>query len=220
LTAHPDLRTPLAFCDLSQPERPRILMQRGESAPDWELGPEALDAVDLRSATLVVVAGTMLWREPSRALLQRALDGAPSAVRVLDLDWRPGLWASRAPYAPLATAAARHATVVVGSPDELAAAAGGPGEVLALGPRVVVEKRGPEGAVVHQAGKAPVPVAAPTVATRDALGPGDALVAALAWRLLQGDDPVAAAGVACRAGAHVAARVGCASVMPTAAELA
>jgi sugar/nucleoside kinase (ribokinase family) len=64
-----------------------------------------------------------------------------------------------------------------------------------------------------------VTVAAPPVVTRDGLGPGDALVAALAWRLLQGDDPVAAAEVACRAGAHVAARVGCASVMPTDADL-
>jgi 5-dehydro-2-deoxygluconokinase len=220
LVVDTERRTPLAFCDLSDPTHPRILVARGETAPDWEAGPEHLDRVDLAGARLVVGAGTMLWRDASRQLLLVAMERASGALRVLDLDWRPPLWAGRADYGLLARAAIRSADVVVGSPEEIAAAAGDVAAVHELGPRLVVAKRGLRGAVVHRAGEEPVEVAVEAVDTVDALGPGDALVAALAWRLLAGDDPVEAARVGCRAGAHVAARVGCASAMPRPPELA
>jgi 5-dehydro-2-deoxygluconokinase len=220
LVTDSERRTPLTFCDLSDPTHPRILVTRGETAPDWEAGPEALDSVDLAAARVVIGAGTMLWRDASRQLLLVALERSAAALRVLDLDWRPQLWAGRADYGLMARAAIRSADVVVGSPEEVAAAAGDVAGVHALGPRLVVAKRGLRGAVVHRAGEESVELTVEPVDTIDALGPGDALVAALAWRLLAGDDPVDATRVACRAGAHVAARVGCASAMPRPPELA
>ena len=48
---------------------------------------------------------------------------------------------------------------------------------------------------------------------------GDAFAAAFGWRLLRGDQPAAAAAVANRAGAHVAARLGCSIAMPTEGDL-
>jgi 5-dehydro-2-deoxygluconokinase len=52
------------------------------------------------------------------------------------------------------------------------------------------------------------------------LGAGDAFAAALGWRLLRGDAPAEAAAVANRAGAHVAARLGCSLAMPYEGDLA
>jgi 5-dehydro-2-deoxygluconokinase len=51
------------------------------------------------------------------------------------------------------------------------------------------------------------------------LGAGDAFAAALGWRLLRGDTPAQAAALANRAGAHVAARLGCSIAMPTEGDL-
>ena len=48
---------------------------------------------------------------------------------------------------------ARMADVVLGSDEEITAAAGAnePGRILRLGPRTLVQKHGPDGATVHDA---------------------------------------------------------------------
>ncbi|NOW00690.1 ribokinase [Isoptericola chiayiensis] len=73
-------------------------------------------------------------------------------------------------------------------------------ELLALGPRSVVLTMGGAGAVVAGA-DGPVVVPSPRVAAVDTTGAGDAFAGALATRLAAGDDLVAAARTAVRAGA-------------------
>jgi len=75
-------------------------------------------------------------------------------------------------------------------------------ELLGLGPRSVVLTMGGAGAVVAGADDdGPVVVPSPRVAAVDTTGAGDAFAGALATRLAAGDDLVAAARTAVRAGA-------------------
>ena len=68
-------------------------------------------------------------------------------------------------------------------------------------------------------GAGPVSVPAHEVQVVNGLGAGDAFGAAFGWRLLRGDAPAQAAAVANRAGAHVAARLGCSIAMPDEGDL-
>jgi 5-dehydro-2-deoxygluconokinase len=140
---------------------------------------------------------------------------------VLDLDWRPMLWPDPADYAAAVRVCARMVDVVLGSDEEIAAAAGAnePARLLALGAGTLVHKHGPDGATVYAGGRAGERIDAHAVDVVNGLGAGDAFAAALGWRLLHGDTAAEAAAVANRAGAHVAARLGCSVAMPTEGDL-
>jgi 5-dehydro-2-deoxygluconokinase len=223
LGVHPTLRTALAFCEAWPPDRFPITFYRTPTCPDWEVAPGALDLAAIAAAPLVYVSGTGLAREPSRlatmAVAEARADGAGTTV--LDLDWRPMLWDDPADYAAAVRVCARMADVVLGSDEEITAAAGAndPARLLALGPRVMVQKHGPDGASVHLRDGGHARIAAHPVAVVNGLGAGDAFAAALGWRLLRGDTPAQAAALANRAGAHVAARLGCSIAMPTEGDL-
>jgi 5-dehydro-2-deoxygluconokinase len=218
LSVHPVLRTALAFCEAWPPDRFPITFYRTPTCPDWEITTGALDLDALAQPPLAYVSGTAFAVEPSRlattAVMERRAGGPGTTV--LDLDWRPVLWDDPADYAAAMRVAARMARVVLGSDEEIEAAVGAPdpAPLLALGAEVVAHKHGPRGATVHQAGADAVSVPAPRVEVVNGLGAGDAFAAAFGWRLLRGDDPAGAAAVASRAGAHVAARLGCSIAMP------
>jgi 5-dehydro-2-deoxygluconokinase len=223
LGVHPTLRTALAFCEAWPPDRFPITFYRTPTCPDWEVAPGALDLPAIAAAPLVYVSGTGLAREPSRlatmAVAEARTEGAGTTV--LDLDWRPMLWDDPADYAAAVRVCARMADVVLGSDEEITAAAGvnEPARLLALGPDVMVQKHGPDGATVHMRDGGHARIAAHPVAVVNGLGAGDAFAAALGWRLLRGDTPAQAAALANRAGAHVAARLGCSIAMPTEGDL-
>ena len=223
LGVHPTLRTALAFCEAWPPDRFPITFYRTPTCPDWELTPGGLDLAAIAAAKLVFVSGTGLAREPSRlatmAVVEATSDG--DATTVLDLDWRAMLWDDPADYAAAVRVCARMADVVLGSDEEITAAAGAnePGRILRLGPRTLVQKHGPDGATVHGRDGTSERIAPHPVAVVNGLGAGDAFAAALGWRLLRGDTAARAAEVANRAGAHVAARLGCSIAMPNEGDL-
>ncbi len=221
LLVHPALRTALAFCEAWPPDRFPITFYRTPTCPDWEIRPAQIDLPALARVPLAYMSGTALAREPSRLTTLAALEARREGITILDLDWRPMLWDDPADYAAAIRVAARSADVVLGSDEEIEAAAGAndAGRILALGPGTVVHKHGPEGATVHRAGAAPARIPAHPVEVVNGLGAGDAFAAALGWRLLRGDDAAAAAAVANRAGAHVAGRLGCSIAMPTPEEI-
>jgi 5-dehydro-2-deoxygluconokinase len=223
LGVHPTLRTALAFCEAWPPDRFPITFYRTPTCPDWELTPSALDLAAIAVAPLVYVSGTGLAREPSRLATMAVVEarsGGP-ATTVLDLDWRSMLWDDPADYAAAVRVCARMADVVLGSDEEITAAAGAnePGQILRLGPRTLVQKHGPDGATVHAGDGTSERIAAHPVDVVNGLGAGDAFAAALGWRLLRGDTAARAAAVANRAGAHVAARLGCSIAMPNEGDL-
>ena len=139
----PDLRTPVAFCELFPPDDFPLLFYREPTAPDLCIEPRSSTSSALAVAPLVWTTGTGLSREPSRSATLAALDAraGEAGITVHDLDDRPMLWPDGESHAPWAREAVARATVVVGNQAEAAVAVGEgtPREqaerLLALGPR-------------------------------------------------------------------------------------
>ena len=220
-----DLPTPVVFAELDPPEEPRIWFYRYPKAPDMMLEPADLDPEAIRAAAIFWAPGTGLSDEPSLTATMEALAMRDAgAISIIDLDWRPVLWADPAAAPERYRAAMGHASAVVGNRAEVEIAVGehepeaAAAALLALGPRLAVVKLGGEGVLVAtEAGAEVVPPI--RVEVVNGLGAGDAFGGALCHRLLAGDDPAVAVRFANAAGAHVVARLACADAMPTEAEV-
>jgi 5-dehydro-2-deoxygluconokinase len=214
LGTHETLRTALAFCEIWPPDTFPITFYRTPTCPDWEVRPEDIDAIAFAEAPLVYTSGTGLAVEPSRSTTLALLAGREARPHtILDLDWRETLWPSRDEYAAAVAEALPHASVVLGSDGEYAAAGIEPAE---LSPATRVVKHGPDGCTVYDAeGERQIPGL--PVEVVNGLGAGDAFAAAWGYGLLRGLDP---APLANAAGAIVATRHSCSTAMPSEAELA
>lgn len=222
---HPELLTPIVFCELYPPDHFPIIFYRAPKAPDLEIEESELDLDAVRSAGVFWTTGSGLCEEPSRGTTLAALRARgrrPHTVH--DLDWRPMFWGSEEEARPLQLEALEMATVAIGNQVEAAVAVGeGSPEVqaerlLALGVELAFVKLGPEGTLVAWEGGAEGVPAVP-VEVVNGLGAGDAFGGAVCHGLLAGWDPVRIARFANAAGAHVAARLACADAMPTEAEV-
>src|SRR5919199_516262 len=93
----PEHPTPVTFCEVFPPDDFPLYFYRRPTAPDLQVRPEDLDLDAVRSARLFWATVTGLTQEPSRAAHHAAWQ-ARGRVRhtVLDLDYRPMFWASRA----------------------------------------------------------------------------------------------------------------------------
>ncbi len=217
----PGLPTPVTFCELFPPDDFPLYFYRAPKAPDLEITAEGLDREAIRSAGVFWATVTGLSQEPSRAATLAALalrERAP--LTVLDLDWRPMLWADPAEAPPHIAAALEHATVAVGNLEECRVATGesdprAAGEALhARGVEIVIVKRGPEG-VLASDGTGWIEVPPVPVEVVNGLGAGDAFGGALCHGLLAGWDLERTIAFANAAGAIVAGRLSCADAMPT-----
>ena len=216
LSVHPTLRTALAFCEAWPPDDFPITFYRTPTCPDWELRAAQIPE-DLAQTRLLYASGTGLAREPSRATTFAALQRARQRV-ILDLDWREILWEDVRDYPELIWRAAAFATVVVGGASEFVAAALDPRDLLKRGPKVVIVKRGAQGATVNDA-HGSRDIAGLAVPVVNGLGAGDAFGAALGAALLAGLGADEAVRRANAAGAIVASRLSCSTAMPRAAEI-
>jgi 5-dehydro-2-deoxygluconokinase len=215
----PELRTPVAFCEIFPPDHFPLLFYRQPTAPDLMLQTAELDLDAIAAAPLVWTTGTGLSREPSRSATLAALEVARFAVH--DLDDRPTLWPEGEEHTPWAREAVSRAQVVVGNQAEAAVAVGeaGPREqaerLLALGPETVIVKQGPRGVLGATAGGEVVEVPPVPVDVVCGLGAGDAFGGALCHGLLSGWPLEEVLRFANTAGAIVASRLLCADAMPT-----
>jgi 5-dehydro-2-deoxygluconokinase len=216
LHVHPTLRTALAFCEAWPPDDFPITFYRTPTCPDWELRAAQIPD-DLARARLMYASGTGLAREPSRATTFAALERARQRV-ILDLDWREVLWEDVRDYPELIWQAAASATVVVGGASEFVAAALDPGDLLKRGPKVVIVKRGAQGATIID-GHGSRDMAGLAVPVVNGLGAGDAFGAALGAALLAGLGADEAVRRANAAGAIVASRLSCSTAMPRTSEI-
>ncbi len=123
----PELRTPLAFCEISPPDNFPLLFYRGPKAPDINIRTEDLDLEEISAAPRFWMTGTGLSDEPSRSATLAALKQRSGGSTVFDLDYRPMLWKSRSETERWYREALRHATVAVGNQEEVAVAVG-PGD--------------------------------------------------------------------------------------------
>ena len=217
------LNTPIVFCEIWPPDRFPLLFYREPTAPDMTITTAELPRDAIRDAALFWTTGTGLSAEPSRSATLAALETA-RGLRVHDLDHRPSLWPAGEEPRRWAGEAVRRATVVVGNLDEVEMATGlrdhraAAAALLELGPRLVVVKRGPDGAYARTA-RDEVSVPAIRITVLNGLGAGDAFGGALCHGLLAGWGLARALAVANAAGAIVASRLACADAMPTLAEI-
>jgi 5-dehydro-2-deoxygluconokinase len=218
----PRLPTPVTFCELDPPEDPRLIFYRHPKAPDMNLAPGDLDPDTVAGVPILWVSGSALSDEPSRSTVNEMLaQRARRSYTILDLDWRPTFWRSRADGERELREALAHVTAAVGNRSECEVAVG-TGEpepaadlLLGQGLELAVVKLGGDGVYLASADGNRALLPALPIEVVCGLGAGDAFGGALCHGLLAGWDPVRAVRFANAAGAIVASRLLCAPAMPT-----
>jgi 5-dehydro-2-deoxygluconokinase len=219
------LPTPVTFCEIFPPDDFPIYFYRYPKAPDLEIEPESLDLDAVTSARVFWATVTGLSQEPSRAAHFAAWRArARRRFTVLDLDYRPQFWDSRADAREQVQRALPLATVAVGNLDEVETAVGhreperAAQDLLDFGVQLAVVKLGPEGVLARTANES-VQVPPLRVDVLNGIGAGDAFGGALCRGLLDGWPLERTLRFANAAGAIVASRLECSTAMPTTAEV-
>jgi 5-dehydro-2-deoxygluconokinase len=220
------LPTPVTFCEIFPPDDFPLYFYRLPSAPDLQIEADELDLDTIAAADVFWVTGTGLCEEPSRSATMAALKARGGhGTTILDLDYRPMFWSSRAEAHEHIRAAVDLVDVAVGNLDECENAVGerdperAAAALLDAGVELAVVKQGPAGVLGARRGES-VLVPPMPVEVVNGLGAGDAFGGALCHGLLAGWEVERVLRFANAAGAVVAGRLACADAMPTSAELA
>ncbi|CAJ1500240.1 5-dehydro-2-deoxygluconokinase [[Mycobacterium] burgundiense] len=229
---HDEYPTPVTFCEIFPPDNFPLYFYRQPSAPDLQIGPDAIDLSAVAAARLYWSTVTGLSEEPSRsahfaawAARNGTADGDRSPLTVLDLDYRPMFWASPAEATTQVQRALQHVSVAVGNREECEIAVGesdpakAADALLDLGVELAIVKQGPRG-VLGKTKHSAVTVPPNEVDVVNGLGAGDAFGGSLIHGLLHGWPLQKTLRYANAAGAIVASRLECSTAMPTAAEVA
>jgi len=212
------LNTPIVFCEIWPPDRFPLLFYRTPTCPDWELTTDDFDLDAVAEAPILLASGTGLAREKSRTAHMAALQRHRHTA-IFDLDYRPSFWSEAGAYKTAVQAALPLADIVVGNEDEVRAATGiedprqGIVALRALGPRILILKRGGEGAALFDDDRV-LEVPPVKMEVVNGLGAGDAFLAAVTHGLLRGIDLETAVRRANWAGAYVASQIPCSEAMP------
>jgi 5-dehydro-2-deoxygluconokinase len=236
----PGRRTSAVLLGIEPPDRFPLVFYRDNCA-DSELTIDDVLALPLADATVFQVAGTNLSREPSRSATLFAAERAREhgARVVLDLDFRPDQWHDARAFGLAVRSMLRLVDVALGTADEVnAAVLADPKDVrlegsqvsdahvagdveaaalrlIELGPRVLVEKRGEQGARVWTADQPVLEVEGFPVRVKNILGAGDAFAAGFLYGYVNGWDWHRSARLGNACGAIVVTEHGCANFMPT-----
>jgi 5-dehydro-2-deoxygluconokinase len=221
----PGLPTPVTFCEIFPPDDFPLYFYRLPKAPDLEIRPDELDLDAVAGARVFWSTVTGLSQEPSRTAHHAAWAArARRPLTILDLDYRPMFWESRAAAHEQVAAALPQVTVAVGNLDECETAVG-EGEpeaaakaLLAHGLELAVVKQGPRG-VLAMTRDERVEVPPTPIEVVNGLGAGDGFGGALCHGLLAGWPLERVIRFANAAGAIVASRLECSTAMPTTAEV-
>ena len=222
---HPEAMTPLAFAALDPPEDPQILFYRWPFAPDTTMveADVPLDVVTDCRVLWMSLGALAAGTTAQAGLAWMAARGRRPHV-VLDLDYRPSMWASIEAARVVARQALDHCTVAVGNRQECFMAVGqeepdaAADALLDAGVSLAIVKMGAAGVLLATSeGRWRVP---PTpIEVVCGLGAGDAFGGALVHGLLREWDVPRIGEFANAAGAFVAAQLTCADAMPTVADL-
>ncbi|MFN0116645.1 MAG: 5-dehydro-2-deoxygluconokinase [Paracoccaceae bacterium] len=220
-----EARTSLAVVE-TRSENCQSVIYRNIAA-DLALSPGDIATIDFSDAGALVVTGTAMASESGRLSVLAALGRARAAgcVTILDVDFRPYSWPSRAAAQDAGLAAAEASDIVVGNDVEFGLLAGEAREGLDCARALV---RGGLGLAVHKMGEAgAITVSAdgefrtgifPTAALKPT-GAGDAFLSGLLAALALGRPLRQAVLEGSASAAIVVSRVGCAPAMPTRGEL-
>jgi 5-dehydro-2-deoxygluconokinase len=203
--------TPPTFCEIWPPDHFPITFYRRPTAPDWQIEIGDVDEDEIANTPVLFATGTGLAQSPSRETTLALLAGHRGTT-ILDLDWRPTLWADPAAFPGAVQEASAYADILIGNTQEIAEA-GGVDKLLELAPALIL-KRGGDGAALYADGEL-VEVAGLPVDVVNGLGAGDAFAAAVGYSLVNGLGLREAVRLGNLAGAFVAQRVACSEAMPT-----
>lgn len=235
----PGRRTSAVILGIEPPDKFPLVYYRDNCA-DIELTIDDVLASPIDESRALLISGTGLSREPSRSatLFAAAQAKSSGATVFLDLDFRPDQWHDARAYGVTIRAAMQLADVVIGTADEVKAAAlqteanvaveysqvsgarvGGDTAraielVLSSGPSTLVMKHGGEATVIYLRGGGVIEAAPFPVEVCNVLGAGDAFASGLIYGYLKGWDWHRAARMGNACGAIVVTRHGCANFMP------
>jgi 5-dehydro-2-deoxygluconokinase len=239
----PGRRSSAVVLGIEPPDRFPLTYYRDNCA-DIELTIDDVLATPIADSQTLLISGTGLSREPSRSATLFAAEIARQAgvPVVLDIDFRPDQWHDQRAFGVTLRSALHLVDIVLGTEDEINAAmltdpnqirlthsqvsdarVGGDIDaaikaLLALGPRVLLEKRGAAGSRVHLAspGGPPTQIDAPgfPVEVANILGAGDAFASGVLYGYIKGWDWYKAARLGNACGAIVVTKHGCANFMP------
>jgi 5-dehydro-2-deoxygluconokinase len=235
----PGRRTSAVILGIEPPDKFPLVYYRDNCA-DIELTVDDVLAAPVAESRAVLISGTGLSREPSRSATLFAAEQAKAngATVFLDLDFRPDQWHDACAYGVTIAAAMRLVDVVIGTSDEVKAAAleaesnvsvehsqvsgarvsgdvmKAIEAVLAAGPSTLVMKQGSEATTVYLRNGDVIEAAPFPVEVCNVLGAGDAFASGLIYGYLKGWDWHRAARMGNACGAIVVTRHGCANFMP------
>ncbi len=219
-------RTSAVVLTIMPPDRFPLTFYR-EGCADRELTRDDVLRAPIEDCAMVVLTGTGLSHEPGRsATLFAAERGTTAGVDVtVDLDYRADQWQARTEYSRLVVRLLSHATLAIGTEEEVVAAADHDDLDVAIarvldasrGPLVV--KRGARGSSIFGCGGGRQDIAPFRITVMNVLGAGDAFASGLIAGLRRGWPLERAVRLGNAAGAIVVTRHGCANFMPTMAEV-
>lgn len=234
-----DKRTSAVVLGIEPPNKFPLVYYRDNCA-DIELTIDDVLAAPLSECRVFQFAGTNLCKEPSRSATFFAAELARKAGAevVFDIDFRPDQWHDPRAFGVMARAIMPLVDIVMGTEDEINAAmlmdpaqislthsqvsdtkvAGdvdaGIAQLLALGPKALLQKRGVDGLRIHlQDEKIDAPGF--PVEVYNILGAGDAFAAGFLSGYLKGMGWYKAGRLGTACGAIVVTKHGCANFMPT-----
>ncbi len=220
-----EARNSLAVVETQAENCQSVIYRNG--AADFQLTAEHVGEVDYSEYGALILTGTSLAIEPSRAAALAAIEAARLAglMVILDVDYRPYSWASRQEAASVCFAAAERCFIVVGNDDEFGLLAGSKDKGQALAKRfgerhhcIAIYKMGERGSVTF-AGAETIELGVFRVKALKPTGAGDAFLAGFASSLAAGRPLADCIKRGSAAAAIVVTRVGCAPAMPNANEL-
>ena len=215
-----EFRNSLAVVETRAENCQSVIYRNG--AADFQISQDQVRAAAIGAFGALIVTGTALAAEPSRAatLLAMTIAREAGVQVILDIDYRPYSWLSAGDAAETCSRAAALSDIVIGNDAEFAVMAGPGGDGLALARKIgnAVYKMGEQGSIAFAGGVA-IETGIYRVAALKPTGAGDAFMGGFVTGLAHGLDLKLCILRGSAAAAIVVTRVGCAPAMPNEAEL-
>ena len=219
-----EVRTSLAVVETRTENCQSVIYRNG--AADFQLNSSDLQYVPIENYAAIIVTGTALAIEPSRSAIMQLLHKASKATVpiILDVDYRPYSWSSRAEAQRVCADAAGLCNIVVGNDVEFGVLAGeGDGLQLAQkmafdGNRLIIYKKGELGCTTF-AGQDTFETPIFLVKALKPTGAGDGFMGGFIAGLVANMSVARAVERGAATAAIVVTRVGCSTAMPDSYEV-
>lgn len=224
-----EARNTLAVAESRLENYQAVIYRNG--AADFQMNTDDVESLDYENTNAVILSGTALAAEPSRAAIFRAVTLARQAgsSAVIDMDYRPYSWTSAEEAADVYSRAVAECDIVIGNDVEFDVAAGNTGgspqqgldfarSLISGNASVVVYKMGEFGSITftesgsHKNGIYKVDALKPA-------GAGDGFLGGFMAGLSNGLSVDEAVRYGSASAAIVVSRVACSTAMPTPDEI-